>query len=56
MVFFFEFLTPFTLGDDNFLISNLFLRVLSVLDMPRGGIQVLFGHQKQQNPPLAAIL
>jgi hypothetical protein len=26
--------------------------IISVPDMPRGGIQVLFEHQKQQNPPL----
>jgi hypothetical protein len=56
MVFFSEFLTPFTLGDHNFPISNLFSTIPSVLDAPRGGIQVLFGHQKQQNPPLATIL
>jgi hypothetical protein len=53
---FFEFLTPFTLGDDNFLISNPFSMILIVLDAPKRGIQVLFGHQNQQNPPLAAIV
>jgi hypothetical protein len=53
---FFEFFTLFTVGDHNFLISNLFFTILNVLDAPRGGLQVLFGHQKQQNPPLAAIL
>jgi hypothetical protein len=53
---FFEFLTPFTLGDPNFLISNPFWTILIVLDAPRGGLQVLFKHQNQQNPPLAAIL
>ncbi len=53
---FFEFLTPFTLGDHNFLISNPFLTILIVLDEPRGGLQVLFRHQNQQNPPLATIL
>jgi hypothetical protein len=56
MGFFFEFLTPFTLGDHNFLISNLFLTIVCVLDVPRGGLQILFGHQKQQNPPLAIII
>ncbi len=50
-----EFLTPFTLGDHNFLISNLFLTILSVLDAQRGGLQVLFGHQKQKSLPLADI-
>jgi hypothetical protein len=54
--FFSEFLTPFTLWGHNFLIFNLFLTIFSVLDAPRGGLQVLFGHQKQQNPPLATIL
>jgi hypothetical protein len=53
---FFEFFTPFTLGDHNFLISNPFLTIIIVLDAPREGLQVLFGHQNQQNPPLAAIL
>jgi hypothetical protein len=39
--FFFEFLTPFTLEDHNFLIFNLFFMILSVLDATRGGLQVL---------------
>jgi hypothetical protein len=42
--FFLEFLTPFTLGDHNFLNSNLFMTILSVLDAARGGLQVLFQH------------
>jgi len=54
--FFSEFLTPFTWGGHNFFISNLFWMILSVLDAPRGGIQIFFEHQKQQSPPLAAIL
>jgi hypothetical protein len=49
-------LTPFTLGDYNFLVSNPFLTILIVLDALRGGLQVLFGHQNEQNPPLATIL
>jgi hypothetical protein len=53
---FFEFLTPFTLGDHNFLISNPFFTILIVLDAPRARPQVLFGQQNQQNPPLDAIL
>jgi hypothetical protein len=36
---FLKFLTPFTLGDHNFLISNPFLMILIVLDVPRGGLQ-----------------
>jgi hypothetical protein len=39
---FFEFLTPFTLGGHNFLISHPFLTILDVLDAPREGLQVLF--------------
>jgi hypothetical protein len=42
-----SFFTPFTLGGHNFLISNLFSTIFSVLDALRGGLQVLFGHQKQ---------
>jgi Trk-type K+ transport system membrane component len=45
---------PFTLGGHNFLISNSFFMIISVPDVPRGGIQVLFQHQKQQNPPLGS--
>ncbi len=51
-----KFLTPFTLGDHNFLISDPFSTILIMLDAPRGGLQVFFGHQNQHNPPLAAIL
>jgi len=36
--FFFEFLTPFTLGGHNFLISNPFWMIASVLDVSRGGV------------------
>jgi hypothetical protein len=42
--FFSKFLTPFTLKDHNFLISNLFLMILSALDAPREGLQVLLEH------------
>jgi hypothetical protein len=38
-------LTPFTLGDHNFLIFNPFFTILIVVDVPRGGLQVLFGHR-----------
>jgi len=40
----------------NFLISNQFLKIFSVSDAPRGSIQVLFGHQKQQSTPLGSSL
>jgi len=56
MVCFFEFLTPFTLGGHNFLISNPFSTIVSVFDAPRGGIQVLCGHQKQWSLPLGSNL
>jgi hypothetical protein len=54
--FFFEFLTPFTLGGCNFLFSNPFSTIVLVWDAPRGGIQVLLGHHKQQSPPLGSSL
>jgi hypothetical protein len=41
---FLEFLTPFSLGGCNFLISNPFLTIAKVSDAPR--VQVLFWHQK----------
>jgi hypothetical protein len=50
----FEFLTPFTLGGHNFLISNLFLTIVNVSDPSRGGVQVLFKDQKQWSSPLAS--
>jgi len=42
------------LGGCNFLISNLFPIIVRVSDAPRGGVQVLFGHQKQQSLPLGS--
>jgi hypothetical protein len=48
----FEFLTPFMLVAHDFLISYLFSMIISVSNTPRGGVQVLFGHQKQQSSPL----
>jgi hypothetical protein len=42
--FFFQFLTPFTLKDHNFLISNLFSTIISALDAPKGRLQVLLEH------------
>jgi hypothetical protein len=52
--FFFEFLTLFILWGNNFLIPNLFSRIVDVSDAPRGGVQVLFGRQKPQSPPLGS--
>jgi len=51
-----KFLTPSTLGDLDFLNSNPFLTILSAPDVPVGGVQVLFGHQKQQSLPLGSCL
>ncbi len=54
MVCLFEFLTPSTLGGINFFNPNPFLTIFSVPNAPIGRVQVLFGHQKQQSPPLAS--
>jgi hypothetical protein len=47
-------LDPFTLEGHNFLISYSFLTIVSMSDAPRGGVQILFGHKKQQSPPLGS--
>jgi len=47
-------LTPFILGGGNIFISNPFSMIVSVLDVPREGVQILLGHQKQQSPPFGA--
>ncbi len=49
--FFFEFLIPYTLGGLNNLISNPFLTIFSMSDVPRG-VLVLLGCQKQRTFPL----
>jgi hypothetical protein len=41
-LFFFELLTPFTLGGYNFLILNPFSMIISVLHVLKGGVQVLW--------------
>ncbi len=51
VVFFFEFLTPSTLGGHNFFNFILFLTIFSVLDVLIIGVQVLFKCQKQWSPP-----
>jgi hypothetical protein len=38
--FFLEFLTPCTLGAHNFLISDSFFKIVNVLDVQRGGVQI----------------
>jgi len=52
--FFFEFLTTSTLGGHNFLSSIPFVTIFNVPYAPIGGVQVLFGHQKQQSSPLGS--
>jgi len=34
---------------NNFLNSNPFLMIFSALDVPIGGVQILFDHQKQRS-------
>jgi hypothetical protein len=53
---FFYFLTLFTLGGYNFLISIFFLTIVSVSDALKGGVQILFGHQKRRSLPLGSDL
>jgi hypothetical protein len=45
-------LDPSTLEGRNFFNYNPFLTIFSAPDAPIEGVQVLFGHQKQQSPPL----
>ncbi len=54
VVYFFEFLTPSTLRGHNFFNSISFLTFFSALNMPIGGLQVLFRHQKQWIVPLGS--
>jgi len=53
---FFSVLDPLYLwgqeGGRNFLICNPFLKKFSASDTLRGGVQVLFGYQKQHSPPI----
>jgi hypothetical protein len=49
----FEFLTH-TLGGHNLVISNPFLMIFNALDVPRGEVQQMLGHQKQKNLPLGS--
>jgi hypothetical protein len=36
----------------NFLISNSFSMIITLSNAPRGGVQFVFGHQKQRSSPL----
>jgi hypothetical protein len=51
---FFVFLKPSTLQGHKIFNFNLLSTIFSVSDAPIGGVQVLFGHQKQQSPPLGS--
>jgi hypothetical protein len=46
MVYFFEFLTPSTLGGHNYLNFIPFLMIFSASYVPIKGVQVFFGHKK----------
>jgi hypothetical protein len=48
MIFFFEFLIPSTLGGHNFFNSTPFLTIFNALDVPIGGVQILFGHSNNE--------
>jgi hypothetical protein len=56
MAYFFEFLTPYTLGGHNFLNFIPFLIIFNALKAPIKGVQVLLRHQKQWNAPLQSWL
>jgi hypothetical protein len=53
---FFNFLSPLIWADCNFLICNLFSTIVSVSNVPRREVHILFGHQKQTSPPLGSSL
>jgi hypothetical protein len=55
VICFLKLLTPFIWGGGggcNFIIYYIFFRIFSVSDAPKGGIQVLFRHQKNWSLPL----
>jgi hypothetical protein len=52
VVWFFEVLTPFILGDHNFINSIPYSAIFNAPNVPIKRVQVLFGHQKQWSPPL----
>ncbi len=49
---FFWILTPSTLGGHNFFNSISFFMIFKTLEMPIGGVKILFRHQKQWKLPL----
>jgi hypothetical protein len=55
-LFFFEFLTPYTLKGHNFLNSIPFFMIFSALNAPTRKVQVLFRHEKKWTPPLGSSL
>jgi hypothetical protein len=54
--FIFLVLDPSILGDLIFLNFIPFLTIISTPDASVGEVQILFGHQKQQSPPLGSSL
>jgi len=50
--FVFGVLDPFILKSHNFFTSIPFFMIFGALDVPIGGVQVLFRRQKQWSPPL----
>jgi hypothetical protein len=54
--FFLGVLDPSTLGAHIFFYCIPFLRIFSVPNAPIGGVQILFGQQKQWNPPCGSDL
>jgi hypothetical protein len=50
--YFFEFLTPSTLGDHNFLNYILFLMIFNAPNVPKGMVQGLFRNHKNGAIPL----
>jgi hypothetical protein len=53
---FFLGLDPLYFGErgNNFQVFNPFLTIVSISDASGEGHQILFGHQKQQSPPLGS--
>ncbi len=51
---FLKFLTHSTLGGCNYFNSIPFLTIFNVPNAPIKGVQIFFGHQKQQSPPLGS--
>jgi hypothetical protein len=53
---FYSVLDPSTFGGHNFINSIPFLTIFNAPSASIGGVQVLFGHQEQQSPPLESLV